>query len=137
MTITAAVELKNPMPMLPTEDVETALGPDFYAQLELARHKATNINNYSSAETQNCIISGIWTRSGGITLYDWQVDVSEAVYLGLDVALMAGTGAGKTWTFLGILLAEETGKSKVVVVSPLNELQKDQVSTKFPCTCNF
>ena len=59
----------------------------------------------------------------------WQLDVAEAVFLGLDVFLIAETGAGKTWTFVGALLANETKKKKLIVVSPLNELQKDQVST--------
>jgi ATP-dependent helicase YprA (DUF1998 family) len=109
------------------------LGDSFYAQLQQARTEATNNFGYSSEETRKSISDEILAHSGGKIPYAWQVDISEAVYLGLDVALMAGTGAGKTWTFLGIFLAYKTSKSKIIVVSPLNELQKDQVCGK--CTC--
>ena len=36
-------------------------------------------------------------RDDGMVAHDWQVDVSEALLLGLDcsVRLIAGTGAGK------------------------------------------
>lgn len=60
--------------------------------------------------------------------YDWQLDVAEAVLLGLDVTVLASTGSGKAISFILPLLADETGRKMVVIISPLKELQKDQVS---------
>lgn len=41
--------------------------------------------------------------------------------------IIAGTGAGKTLPFAMPLLADRTGKSKVIIVSTLNALEQDQV----------
>ena len=38
----------------------------------------------------------LYSRSNGLEAYDWQLDVSEALLLGLDCTVIAGTGAGKT-----------------------------------------
>ncbi|KAJ7583101.1 P-loop containing nucleoside triphosphate hydrolase protein [Mycena floridula] len=59
--------------------------------------------------------------------YEWQLDVEEAVSLGLDCTLVAGTGMGKTIPFMLILLPEE--KRRIVVVSPLKVLQRDQTDS--------
>ncbi|KAI0692066.1 P-loop containing nucleoside triphosphate hydrolase protein, partial [Cerioporus squamosus] len=58
--------------------------------------------------------------------YAWQVDVAEALWLGLDTAVIAGTGAGKTMPFVMPLLVDKTKKKKVIIISPLNELELDQ-----------
>jgi ATP-dependent helicase YprA (DUF1998 family) len=58
--------------------------------------------------------------------YDWQIDVAEALLLGLDCSVIAGTGAGKTTPFVLPLLVET--KKVVVIISPLNALEDDQVS---------
>ncbi|KAJ7149091.1 P-loop containing nucleoside triphosphate hydrolase protein [Mycena filopes] len=56
--------------------------------------------------------------------YEWQIDVSEAIVLGLDAVVIAGTGAGKTIPFMMPLLLD---RSKfVLVISPLKILQEDQ-----------
>ena len=60
--------------------------------------------------------------------HEFQVDIGEALHLGLDAVLIAGTGAGKTLTFVMLLMLEENADKTVIVVSPLNELQRDQVS---------
>lgn len=67
------------------------------------------------------------TRKGFLP-HDWQLDVAEAVLLGLDTVLIAGTGCGKTLPFVLPLFADKTGYSKVIIVSTLNELEKEQVS---------
>ncbi|KAJ7506438.1 hypothetical protein B0H11DRAFT_1707242, partial [Mycena galericulata] len=36
--------------------------------------------------------------------YDWQIEVAEALILGLDAVVIAGTGAGKTIPFMMPLL---------------------------------
>ena len=52
--------------------------------------------------------------------------MTEAILLGLDSVVIAGTGAGKTMPFMMPLLLDE--KKKVVIISPLKVLQEDQVS---------
>ncbi|KAI0696951.1 P-loop containing nucleoside triphosphate hydrolase protein, partial [Cytidiella melzeri] len=49
-----------------------------------------------------------------------------ALLLGLDSVLIASTGAGKTLPFALPLLADNTGLSKIIIVSTLNELERDQ-----------
>ncbi|KAF6752010.1 P-loop containing nucleoside triphosphate hydrolase protein [Ephemerocybe angulata] len=56
--------------------------------------------------------------------YKWQVDVSEAIVLGLDCICIAGTGAGKTMPFMMPLLMDAAGR--VLVISPLKILQEEQ-----------
>ncbi|KAI0686049.1 hypothetical protein BC835DRAFT_1238823, partial [Cytidiella melzeri] len=50
--------------------------------------------------TEECL------RRTGNTPYSWQLDISEAILLGLDPVLMAGTGAGKTLPFVLPLLVD-------------------------------
>ncbi|KAJ7200296.1 hypothetical protein GGX14DRAFT_355609 [Mycena pura] len=56
--------------------------------------------------------------------YDWQINVSEAFVLSLDVVVIAGTGAGKTMPFMMPLLLHPEKYS--LVISPLKVLQQDQ-----------
>jgi superfamily II DNA helicase RecQ len=56
--------------------------------------------------------------------YGWQIDVAEALILGIDCIVIAGTGAGKTMPFVMPPLMDN---SKMKMVSPLDELQVDQV----------
>lgn len=62
--------------------------------------------------------------------YDWQVDVSEALALGLDVTVIAGTGSGKTLPWAMPLLLEENRGRICLVISPLNELEADHVGQR-------
>jgi ATP-dependent helicase YprA (DUF1998 family) len=64
-------------------------------------------------------------RSGGHIPYPWQLNVSEAFLLGLNCLVIAGTGAGKTTPFLLPLLVEKN--KKIIIISPLKALQRDQV----------
>jgi superfamily II DNA helicase RecQ len=57
----------------------------------------------------------------------WQVDICEAILLGLDCILIAPTGAGKTMPFIMPLLVDKTCRKMVIIISPLNELEYDQV----------
>ncbi|KAF8577684.1 hypothetical protein K439DRAFT_1297543, partial [Ramaria rubella] len=58
--------------------------------------------------------------------YPWQLDVGEALTLGLDCAVIAGTGASKTLPFIMPILADSTKSNTVLVISPLNVLEEDQ-----------
>ncbi|KAJ6556484.1 hypothetical protein B0H10DRAFT_2338646 [Mycena sp. CBHHK59/15] len=58
--------------------------------------------------------------------YEWQIDVAEALILGLDAVVIAGTGAGKTMPFMMPLLLHR--EKFVLIISPLKVLQEDQAS---------
>jgi ATP-dependent helicase YprA (DUF1998 family) len=55
--------------------------------------------------------------------YTWQVDVCEAILLGLDCVVIASTGSGKSMPFIMPLLVDETCRKMVIIISPLNELE--------------
>ena len=55
------------------------------------------------------------------------MDVCEAMLLGLDCVVIASTGAGKSMPFIMPLLVDETCRKMVIIISPLNELEYDQV----------
>lgn len=97
------------------------------ARLEEARLAAAADDGYSSDEFRQMLSEAIKGSTGKVP-YSWQLDTGEALRLKLDCLLLAGTGAGKTMTFLMPIMADNTGKKMVIIVSPLNELQKDQVS---------
>jgi ATP-dependent helicase YprA (DUF1998 family) len=90
------------------------------------RLKAEQDQKYSSSDVRKSMADECLKRTG-YNPYDWQLDISEAILLGLDSVLIAGTGAGKTLPFVLPLLADRTGYSKIIIISTLNELEKDQV----------
>jgi superfamily II DNA helicase RecQ len=47
--------------------------------------------------------------------------------LGLYCIVIACTGTGKTMLFIMPLLVDETCRKMVIIISPLNELEQDQV----------
>ena len=57
--------------------------------------------------------------------YDWQLDVAEALLVGLDsiVIAQAGAGSGKTIPFMLPLLIHP--EKMVLILSPLKVLQQD------------
>ena len=67
----------------------------------------------------------LFEARSGKTPYDWQLDVTEAILLGLDSMVIAGTGSGKTIPFMLPLLAHP--EKMVIIISPLKVLQRDQV----------
>ena len=60
--------------------------------------------------------------------YDWQLDAAEALILGLDCVVIARTGAGKTIPFVLPLFVQDSLDKLVLIISPLNALETDQVS---------
>ena len=62
-----------------------------------------------------------------ITPYDWQVDLAEALTLGLDATVIAGTGSGKTLPWAMPVLLEQNHDRICLVISLLNELEVDHV----------
>ncbi|KAI0074985.1 P-loop containing nucleoside triphosphate hydrolase protein [Panus rudis PR-1116 ss-1] len=58
--------------------------------------------------------------------YPWQLDVAEATALRLNCITIAGTGAGKTMPFVMPLMTDKTKSKRVLIISPLDELENDQ-----------
>ena len=71
------------------------------------------------------------------SVYDWQYEVCDAVLAGKDCVLTVPTGGGKTLSFYLPLLAywqpgdnEPEHQKIVLIISPLVELMKEQVSVQ-------
>lgn len=121
-----------------------------YALLDAARKRAKEEMGYDSAEarrimTELCVLHS----TGKITPHDWQLDIAECLVLGIDRALIAPTGSGKTIAFMLPLFywqgseqeKEDRDKAKgkanqktnpkvLIILSPLNTLEANQVSPK-------
>lgn len=95
-----------------------------YKNLQDARDAAGRKNGYDSAKTRQDL-KRLFRERFGTDPYEWQVDVTEAILLGLDSVVIAGTGAGKTMPFMMPLLLNRD--KRIIIVSPLKVLQKDQV----------
>jgi ATP-dependent helicase YprA (DUF1998 family) len=100
--------------------------PLCYQLLKSARRQAAEAHGYDSKKTRKKMKRRFKKIHTGEP-YEWQLDVGEAVKVGLNVTLVAGTGAGKTIPFILPLLADETGRQMCLIISPLKELQKDMV----------
>lgn len=95
-----------------------------YANLAAARKKEAKKSGYNSATTRERVQSTFSQRFGH-SAREWQIDVTEAILLGLDSIVIAGTGAGKTIPFMMPLMLNR--EKKVIIISPLKILQADQV----------
>ncbi|KAJ6573713.1 hypothetical protein B0H10DRAFT_2104358 [Mycena sp. CBHHK59/15] len=93
--------------------------------LQKARDDAFKARGYQSAPTRAKIRTEFSQRNDGMVAHEWQVDMGEALALGLDCRLIAGTGAGKTMPFVMPLFVD-SGKM-IIIISPLNALEEDQV----------
>jgi bloom syndrome protein len=92
--------------------------------LQQAREKARKKARYNSEATRRDL-ARLFEESFKKPAYEWQIGVTEAFLLGLDVVLIAGTGAGKTMPFMMPLLLHREKYS--LIISPLKVLQEDQV----------
>ncbi|KAH9952449.1 P-loop containing nucleoside triphosphate hydrolase protein, partial [Russula dissimulans] len=99
--------------------------------LQDACAKATTARGYSSEETRSEITSAFKDTFNGLEPCNWQLDICEALLLGLDCIVIAGTGTGKTMPFIMPLLVDPTKKKVVIIISPLNALKHDQVQWRF------
>ncbi|KAH7921725.1 hypothetical protein BV22DRAFT_988719, partial [Leucogyrophana mollusca] len=61
-----------------------------------ARSEASHKHKYESQKIREELTRLFKDKCGGKTPYQWQLDVSEALLLGVDSVVIAGTGAGKT-----------------------------------------
>ncbi|KAJ3964339.1 P-loop containing nucleoside triphosphate hydrolase protein [Lentinula raphanica] len=93
-------------------------------KLEIARMEASRCTGYNSKSTCTLLRSEFTRVTGGLSAYTWQIDTAEAILLGLDCSVIAGTGAGKTMPFIIPLFIER--EKRVIIISPLNALEEDQ-----------
>lgn len=96
-----------------------------YNVLRAAIRKAQESVGYNSLETRTRV-QNVFRERFGSDAHTWQLDVTEALLLGLDTLVIAGTGTGKTMPFMMPLLLDQ--QTKHIVISPLKVLQADQVS---------
>src|ERR1700677_326810 len=95
-----------------------------YKNLQRAREETALKSGYNSSKTRSDLIS-IFCNRFGHDPYEWQLDVTEAILLGLDSVVIAGTGAGKTMPCVMLLLLDKM--KKVLIISPLKISQADQI----------
>ncbi|KDQ49213.1 hypothetical protein JAAARDRAFT_112333, partial [Jaapia argillacea MUCL 33604] len=95
-----------------------------YDNLEHARLAANKKSGYDSEQSRTDL-RRLFHQQFHYDPYDWQVDILETFYLGLDCTLIAGTGSGKTMPFVMPLLLQDRRKM-VVIISPLKNLEQDQ-----------
>jgi ATP-dependent helicase YprA (DUF1998 family) len=93
--------------------------------LQKARDDALKSRSYQTAPTRAKLRTEFIQRNNGMVPHDWQIDMAEALLLGLDCSLIAGTGAGKTMPFIMPLFVES--EKIIIIISPLNALEVDQV----------
>ncbi|KAJ3836866.1 hypothetical protein F5878DRAFT_624112 [Lentinula raphanica] len=86
--------------------------------------EASRRTGYDSKSSRALPSSEFIRITGGPSAYTWQIDMAEALLLGLDCSVIAGTGAGKTMPFVMPLFIER--EKCVLVISPLNALEEDQ-----------
>ncbi|KAI0283766.1 P-loop containing nucleoside triphosphate hydrolase protein [Russula brevipes] len=94
--------------------------------LQEARLSALEDRSYDSDATHNTMDQGLKQVFDGRSPYPWQLDVAEAIMLGLDCIVIAGTGAGKTIPFVLPFLGGHCLDKILIVTSPLNVLEFDQ-----------
>ena len=82
---------------------------------------------YGSLATRRTLSDSTTALCLGIMPYDWQVDLAEALTLGLNTTIIARTGSGKTLPWAIPLLLEQNRDRICLVISPLNELEADHV----------
>ncbi|KAI0756499.1 P-loop containing nucleoside triphosphate hydrolase protein [Daedaleopsis nitida] len=96
-----------------------------YEVLQAAREVTRVAHGYSSVAVRSKMTRIFEERMDGKSPHPWQLDVAEALLLGLDCTVIAGTGCGKTMPFVMPTFVED--KKIYFVISPLNALEADQV----------
>jgi len=103
-----------------------ALHPS-YGLLRTAQAEAAKSHKYNSEVTRASISQKFTGTFNGKHTYDWQIDTCKALLLGLDAIVIAGTGASKTYLFAMPLLMDQMCHKIMIVISPLNALEYDQM----------
>ncbi|KAF9786098.1 hypothetical protein BJ322DRAFT_994469, partial [Thelephora terrestris] len=69
---------------------------------------------YDAEETRASLAAAVKSVFNGNEPREFQLDIAEALVLGLDVTTIAGTGSGKTLPWVMPLLSEEN-KAKTIL----------------------
>ena len=93
--------------------------PHASVTLKTARDGALKDQNYDSERTRQAMSQKLQDVFEGRIPYDWQLDAAEAIILGLDCIVVAGTGAGKTIPFVLPLFVQDHRDKLVLIISPL------------------
>ncbi|KAL6299005.1 hypothetical protein BKA93DRAFT_743120, partial [Sparassis latifolia] len=98
--------------------------------------EASKLHGYDSRACRHRLIERFREANNKFP-YSWQIDVGEALILGLDCSVIVGTGVGKMMPFAMPLFDDDTHEKIVLVISPLNALEHDQVCYISPSICHF
>jgi len=107
--------------------MKSPLGRERELSYKLLSDARAKKEGYNSQSIRRTLSNSITARCPTITPYDRQIDLAEALALGLDATVIAGTGSGKTLPWAMPLLMDENRDKICLVISPLNELEADHV----------
>ena len=99
--------------------------PNSFFILEQACRSKEDYNSNATREALTNAVKAAFNQNVPCT---FQLDVVEALLLGLDTTLVAGTGSGKTIPWVMPLLLDKNKQRGLLVISPLKALQADHVS---------
>jgi len=77
------------------------------ALVQAALRRSCKKKGYNSQAIRRTLPDSVTAPCPAITPHDWQVDLAEALTLGLDSTVIAGTGSGKTLPWAMPLLLEQ------------------------------
>ncbi|KAF9787415.1 P-loop containing nucleoside triphosphate hydrolase protein [Thelephora terrestris] len=93
--------------------------------LDLLEQARKSREGYDGENTREAFRAAVKAAFNGNEPRKFQLDVAEAMTLGLDSTVIAGTGSGKTLPWAIPLLLDENKNKVVLVISPLKALQKE------------
>ena len=94
---------------------------------ELLSNARAKKEGYGSQATRHTLYTAVTAPCPATTPYNRQIDLAEALTLGLDATVIAGTGSEKTLPWAMPPLLEQNCDRICLVISPLNELEADHV----------
>ncbi|KAG8682970.1 hypothetical protein FRC11_014130, partial [Ceratobasidium sp. 423] len=106
------------------EEESRLLDTDLQLERPLGRGALERNSEEYAIEYKNRLTKLWLDNPAQIKPYDWQLDAALASHLGLDVLIIAGTGFGKTWSF--VLNCLDDLRLLVYIISPLNALANQQ-----------
>ena len=107
-----------------------------FDNLQKSQDWAAKNVEYDSANTCQAFKDECLTRCNQNLPYKWQLDAAEAFLLGLDCVIIAGTSSGKSLPFVMPSMLKINSGKVLLVLSPLNALEADQVSSMWSFSQN-
>ena len=95
---------------------------------EVLENARKSRSGYDVDATRALLTAAVKLAFNGNEPRKFQLDIAEALILGLDVTAIAGTGSGKTLPWAMPLLLDENKDKMILVISPLKALQADHVN---------